>query len=58
MADERQEDAGGEARQGWLPVAGEGEDVCPRCEGSGRLDGQACPECGGDGRITVKIAGG
>ena len=30
-----------------------GEDVCPRCEGSGKLEGQACPDCGGSGTVIV-----
>jgi DnaJ-class molecular chaperone len=28
------------------------EDVCPRCGGSGTLNGRVCPECGGRGRIV------
>jgi hypothetical protein len=26
---------------------GTGEDICPQCDGSGRLPGQPCPNCGG-----------
>lgn len=37
---------------------GTGEDVCPRCGGSGRLGANACPECGGRGRIVKGIGGG
>ena len=37
---------------------GTGEDVCPRCGGSGRLGASACPECGGSGRIVKGIGGG
>jgi len=44
-------------KPGWPAVAGQGEDICPECEGSGRRDGGACPECGGSGRVTVDIAG-
>jgi len=36
---------------------GTGEDVCPRCGGSGRLAGGACPECAGRGRIVRGIGG-
>jgi DnaJ-class molecular chaperone len=27
------------------------EDVCPKCGGSGTLNGRVCPECGGRGRV-------
>jgi hypothetical protein len=37
---------------------GTGENLCPRCRGSGRLDGEACPHCGGTGRIVEGIGGG
>jgi hypothetical protein len=37
---------------------GTGENVCPRCGGSGRLDaGQSCPECKGTGHVTTGIGG-
>ena len=39
-------------------VAGEGENVCPTCGGSGKADGGECPECGGSGKVIEKIAGG
>lgn len=38
---------------------GTGEDICPTCNGSGRLaDGRSCPSCGGTGRIIEGIGGG
>jgi DnaJ-class molecular chaperone len=37
---------------------GTGENICPQCHGSGRLNGQSCPNCRGTGRITSGIAGG
>ena len=37
---------------------GTGEDICPKCKGSGRLDGKSCPNCAGTGRITEGIGGG
>ena len=44
---------------GWPSVAGEGEDVCSGCGGSGKAEGgDTCPVCGGSGRETIKIAGG
>ncbi|MBR0552386.1 hypothetical protein [Stakelama marina] len=46
---------GDEAEPGTL---GTGEDICPRCNGSGRIDGKTCPECGGSGKVTEGIGGG
>ncbi|QAU33315.1 hypothetical protein [Janthinobacterium sp. 17J80-10] len=37
---------------------GTGEDVCPRCKGTGMDHGQDCPDCGGTGRIVEGIGGG
>ena len=36
---------------------GTGEDVCPRCKGTGRLGSDACPNCGGSGKIVEGIGG-
>jgi DnaJ-class molecular chaperone len=36
---------------------GTGEDVCPRCHGSGRIQGEPCPDCGGSGRVVRGIGG-
>lgn len=36
---------------------GTGENLCRRCGGSGRLDGQPCPECGGTGKVTEGLGG-
>ncbi len=36
---------------------GTGEDICPKCNGSGRLAGNPCPECEGTGRIVRGIGG-
>ncbi|QJW84261.1 hypothetical protein HK414_11710 [Ramlibacter terrae] len=36
---------------------GTGENVCPRCGGSGRLGVSACPECEGTGKVNVGIGG-
>lgn len=35
-----------------------GENVCPRCGGSGRLGASACPDCAGSGKVTTGIGGG
>ena len=32
-----------------------GEQICPACRGSGRMDQSACVECGGTGRITAIV---
>ena len=37
---------------------GTGEDVCRRCNGSGRLGDQDCPDCGGTGIVEKGIGGG
>jgi len=35
-----------------------GEDVCPRCDGSGEADGGTCPACGGSGQVIEAVGGG
>jgi DnaJ-class molecular chaperone len=35
-----------------------GVDVCPRCVGSGVVDGEDCPECGGTGEVVEGVGGG
>ena len=37
---------------------GSGENICPACGGTGRLDGRKCPSCGGTGRVIEGIGGG
>ena len=32
-----------------------GENICPTCNGSGRLDQKTCPDCNGSGVTTVII---
>ncbi len=34
-----------------------GEDVCRRCGGTGRIDGEQCPDCKGAGKVTTPIGG-
>jgi DnaJ-class molecular chaperone len=36
---------------------GTGEDICPECAGSGRVDGKPCSNCGGTGKITEGVGG-
>ena len=45
---------GDEAMRG---TPGTGEDICPQCHGSGRIDGASCPNCGGTGKIVKGIGG-
>jgi len=37
---------------------GTGENVCPECQGSGKLRGEECQNCGGTGIVIEGIAGG
>ena len=32
-----------------------GDQVCPACDGTGRIDETACADCGGTGRVTVIV---
>jgi len=45
---------GDEAPRG---TPGTGEDICPECQGSGRIDGGPCRNCGGHGTIVKGIGG-
>jgi DnaJ-class molecular chaperone len=33
-------------------------NICPECEGSGRLDDADCPACGGTGEVQEAVGGG
>jgi RecJ-like exonuclease len=46
---------GDEAKPG---TPGTGENVCPACRGSGKVDGSTCETCGGTGVVTEGIGGG
>lgn len=37
---------------------GTGENLCPRCSGSGRFDAKTCPDCNGTGKVVTGIGGG
>jgi DnaJ-class molecular chaperone len=45
---------GDEAKPG---TAGTGEDVCPTCHGSGKVEGASCKTCGGTGKVIRAIGG-
>lgn len=53
--DWRPERPGDEAPEG---TVGTGDALCPRCTGSGKIDGNPCPDCGGTGVVTEGIGGG
>ncbi|MEX0590809.1 MAG: hypothetical protein WD207_06955 [Xanthobacteraceae bacterium] len=36
---------------------GTGENLCPKCAGSGRLGRNPCPNCGGTGKVIEGIGG-
>jgi hypothetical protein len=37
---------------------GTGENICPQCQGSGRMNGGMCPNCRGTGKVVAGIGGG
>ncbi len=37
---------------------GAGENLCPRCGGSGEFDGRPCATCDGTGKVITGISGG
>ena len=39
-------------------AAGVGENICRRCGGGGKVEGEACPDCRGSGKILEGIGGG
>jgi len=45
---------GDEAEPG---TPGSGDAPCPKCAGSGKLEGKECPNCGGTGIITEGVGG-
>ena len=36
---------------------GTGENLCPDCGGTGRIDAGECPTCGGTGKVVEGIGG-
>lgn len=36
---------------------GTGEDVCPKCDGNGEVDGGTCADCAGSGKVVRGVSG-
>ncbi|MBO1073308.1 hypothetical protein [Roseomonas marmotae] len=36
---------------------GTGDDICPDCQGSGRISGRTCETCSGTGVVTKGVGG-
>ena len=54
VAQDRRLNPGDEAAPG---TPGAGEDICPKCGGTGKLAANRCPDCGGTGKIIEGIGG-
>jgi DnaJ-class molecular chaperone len=52
MMGDRKKNPADEARPGSPQT---GENVCPDCNGSGRLNGEECRACGGTGKIVAIV---
>lgn len=37
---------------------GAGENICPECSGTGKVNGHPCDQCKGTGKIVTGIGGG
>jgi hypothetical protein len=37
---------------------GTGENACPDCGGTGKVNAQPCPTCGGTGKVVEGVGGG
>ena len=55
MAEATNLNPGDEAAPG---TPGAGENICPVCAGSGKVDGKDCTECDGTGKVIEGIGGG
>ncbi len=63
MADDPRDMTQNDARMAPGDVAppgtpGTGENICPECGGSGKIDGRPCNNCTGTGKIIQGISGG
>ena len=39
-------------------TTGTGENLCPACNGSGKIDGRLCATCDGSGKVIEGLGGG
>ena len=53
--DQTTQNPGDEAPAG---TPGTGDDICPKCGGTGQANGAECGNCGGTGRIVEGVGGG
>jgi DnaJ-class molecular chaperone len=53
MSDEKAADDGVEPG-----ALGSGENVCPKCNGTGHIEKAVCQICDGTGKVTEGIGGG
>jgi RecJ-like exonuclease len=53
-SDETNLNPGDQAKPG---TSGTGENICPECKGTGRIDVTPCPNCGGLGKIIEGVGG-
>ena len=44
--------------EGPAGAPGTGENLCPECNGSGRVEAGPCPTCDGTGKVIEGIGGG
>jgi len=44
--------------QAYPGTAGTGENVCPECSGTGKVNGHPCDQCRGTGKVVTGIGGG
>lgn len=51
---EEQLNPGDDAEPG---TPGTGEDICPKCNGSGQFQSGECENCGATGKVIVGIGG-
>ncbi|WP_181708358.1 hypothetical protein [Chthonobacter rhizosphaerae] len=56
MTDDTPKPAPGDQAKPGTP--GTGENVCPDCRGTGRLDDRPCPTCDGTGVVVDGVGGG
>jgi DnaJ-class molecular chaperone len=36
---------------------GTGENICPNCKGTGKVNGEDCPNCSGTGKVVEGVGG-